>query len=207
VPDDTILCGRPDSTYCVTVGDYKAWENEADGGWSKKPEFIRRRLFERYIDPVKALDFCRSTKKSKNGFQMMAVGCLLIETLASFWRGWESTEPGKDGKGRKIPGKSGEAFKVFFQEQARFSAFHGTQFYRNVRCGILHQGETKKGWTIERTGPLFDGICQINAKKFHDQMAMAIRDYERALKNPPTGSLLRANFDKKMKAVIQNCEV
>ena len=205
MPDDTILCGRPGSSYCVTVGDYKAWENEADTGWSKKPEFIRRRLSERYVDPVEALDLNDDTKECKNGFYMMAVSCLLIETLASFWRGWESTESGKDAKGRKIPGKSGEAFKVFFQEQARFSAFQGTDFYRSVRCGILHQGETKKGWIIVRTGPLFDGTNRINATRFHNQMAAAIRDYARALRNPPGASSLRANFDKKMKAVIKNC--
>ena len=205
MPDDTILCGRPGSSYCVTAGAYKAWENEADDGWSKKPELIRRRLFERYIDPVKALDFHKDTKTLKNGFYMMAVSCLLIETLASFWRGWGTTEPHKDANGRKVLGKSGEAFRVFFQEQARFSGFQGTDFYKSVRCGILHQGETKNGWVINRSGPLFDGTDEINATAFHNQMGAAVRDYEDALTNPPTGSPLRPNFDKKMKAVIKNC--
>jgi hypothetical protein len=205
MPDDTILCGRPGSSYCVTVGDYKAWESEADSGWSKKPEFIRRRLFERYIDPVKALDLHPDTKIRKNGFYIMAVSCLLIETLVSFWRGWETTEPHKDAAGRNIPGRSREAFKIFFEEEYRFDVFQGTEFYKRIRCGILHQSEATGGWTIGREGPLFDGSLGINATQFHNKMASAIRDYAGTLKNPSPGSSLRANFDEKMKAVIRNC--
>jgi hypothetical protein len=205
MPDDTILCGRPGSSYCVTVGDYKAWECEADRGWSKKPEFIRRRLFERYIDPVKALDLHPDTKSRKNGFYIMAVSCLLIETLVSFWRGWETTEPHKDATGQHIKGRSGEAFRIFFQEENRFAVFQGTEFYKRIRCGILHQGEATGGWTIGREGPLFDGSFGINATQFHNKMAAAIRDYSGTLKNPPPGSSSRDNFGKKMKAVIKNC--
>ena len=205
MPDDTILCGRPGSGYCVTVGDYKSWESDTDNGWSKKPEFIRRRLFERYVDPVTALDLHDDTKARKNGFYIMAVSCLLIETLVSFWRGWETTEPHKDALGRKVLGKSGEAFRLFFDEESRFAAFKGTEFYKRIRCGILHQGEATGGWTISRTGALFDGVSEINAALFHNKLAAAIRDYASELKNPPAGSSLRSNFDKKMKAVIANC--
>jgi hypothetical protein len=205
MPNDTILCGRPGSSYCVTVGDYKAWENEAGSGWSKKPEFIRRRLFERYIDPVKALDCHPDTKRLKNGFYIMAVSCLLIETLVSYWRGWETTEPHKDAAARQVPGKSREAFRIFFHEEGRFAEFQGTEFYKRIRCGILHQGEATGGWTISREGSLFDGTSEVNATKFHNKLAAAIRDYESNLKNPLPGSSLRNNFDKKMKAVIANC--
>lgn len=205
MPDNTILCGRPGSSYCVTVGDYKAWENEADSGWSKKPEFIRRRLFERYIDPVKSLDLHPDTKMRKNGFYIMAVSCLPIETLVSFWRGWETTAPHKDATGQSIQGRSGEAFRIFFQEENRFAVFQGTEFYKRIRCGILHQGEATGGWTISRERSLFDGTSKVNATKFRNRLAAAIREYESNLKNPPPGSLLRNNFDKKMKAVIANC--
>src|SRR5260370_15300947 len=157
MPDDTILCGRPGSTYCVTVGGYNAWENEADSGWSKKPEFIRRRLCERYIDPVKALTLHPDTKIRKSGFYIMAVSCLLIETLVSFWRGWETTEPHKDAAGHNIPGKSREAFKIFFEEENRFAVFQGTEFYKRIRYGILHQGEATGGWTIRAVAHNVEG--------------------------------------------------
>ncbi len=53
--DDTLLCGQRGSPGRVTVADYRMGETDSDHGWSKKPDFIRRRLFERYIAPVRAL--------------------------------------------------------------------------------------------------------------------------------------------------------
>jgi hypothetical protein len=205
MPDDTVLCGRRGSPDAVTVAIYESWGQEPDGGWSKKPDFIRRRLYERYIDPVKALNLHADTKEKKNGFYIMAASCLLIETLVSYWRGWETTEPCKDAKGKKVPGKSSRAFRLFFRTQPRFRELRGTRFYKHVRCGILHQGETTGGWTVERTGPLFDGKNCINATRFHNQVALATSDYVRVLRNPPAGSKWRRNFDGKMRAVIANC--
>lgn len=206
MPDDTVLCGRLGTPDAVTVAVYQRWEQEPDGGWSRKPDFIRQRLSERYLDPLKALDRHQDTKIRKNGFTTMAVSCLLIETLASFWRGWESTELYRDTAGRTVPGKSHRAFKLFFRTQPRFLNFRGTKFYKHVRCGILHQGETTGGWKIARTGPLFDGKNRINATRFHNQLGLAIEDYVRLLRNPPPRSKFRQNFDKKMKAVIEHCE-
>lgn len=200
MPDETLLCGKRGTATAVTVETYLRWEKENDQGWSKKPQFVRQRLSERYIDPVRALDLYPETQDKKNGFYVMAVSCLLIETLVSFWRGWETTEGTK-----KKPGKSGRAFRLFFRTQPRFTKFRATKFFKNVRCGILHQGETTGGWIIQRTGPLFDGQKRINAKLFHDQLALAIDDYVAALQRAGSQSKLRLRFDKKMVAVINNC--
>lgn len=85
--DDTLLCGKRGDPNAATVKNYLDWEKEHDRGWSKKPQFIRQRLRERYVDPLRALDLHPDTKDKKNGFYIMAVSCLLIETLVSFWRG------------------------------------------------------------------------------------------------------------------------
>lgn len=103
MPGNTLLCGKRGHPSVVTVDTYRLWEREPDKGWSKKPDFIRRRLFERYVEPVRALDLHKDTLDRKNGFYMMAVSCLLIETLVSFWRGWETTEPNRK---MKTKGKS-----------------------------------------------------------------------------------------------------
>ncbi len=198
MPDGTLLCGQRNTPTAVTVGKYKRWLLEKDQGWSKKPDFIRRRLYERYIEPVKALDANKELRKKKHGFYVMAVGCLLIETLVSFYRGWETTA--RRGKTR---GKSGKAFKLFFRVEPRFAAFRGKLFYKHVRCGILHQGETTGGWIVRREGPLYDGLKSINAAKFHKELAAAIDEYAERLKE--NQGRLRTYFDKKMKAVIENC--
>lgn len=206
MPDDIILAGKRGTPSLVTVAIYAKWELETDGGWSKKPGFIKQRLYERYIEPIRALNWHEDTKEKKHGFSIMAVSCLLIETLVSFWRGWETTESYREANGKWHVGKSGKAFKLFFRTQPRFLSFRGTQFYKHVRCGILHQGETTGGWIIGRNGCLFDGNLRINATRFHNQLAFAVMDYMNDLRNPSSGSNLRRNFDKKMKAVIKNCE-
>jgi hypothetical protein len=204
MPSDTLLCGKRDLQDAVTIATYKSWEGEPDQGWSKKPGFIQRRLFERYVEPVRALDMHSDTKQRKNGFYIMAVSCLLIETLESFWQGWETTEYHKDAAGRNVP-SSTKAFQLFFARQGRFGVFDGTDFYKRVRCGILHQGETTDGWKILRSGPMFDGQKAINAVRFHNQLRLAIFDYVQELRNPSLGSTARDRFDKKMQAVIANC--
>jgi len=86
------------------------------------------------------------------------------------------------------------------------SHLESRQLAENVRCGILHQGETTGGWLVERNGRLFDGQKRINAKLFHDKLALAIDDYVAELERPRARSKVRPNFDKKMKAVIKNCD-
>lgn len=92
--------------------------------------FIYNRLYSRYI---KSLEFedAKYKKEYKNGFSMMANACLLIETSQSF----------KEGIGDSN-GQSGKLFTNFFNENNNFEVFRDTNFYKGVRCGILHQGET-----------------------------------------------------------------
>jgi hypothetical protein len=103
----------------VTVEAYRRMELESDR--EKIADFIHRRFRERYIIPVLAVG-----PEEKNGFLIMAISCLLIETLETFYQGWESTEPIK-----KQPGKSKLAFQLFFDHQWQFKAFqgHAAQFW------------------------------------------------------------------------------
>lgn len=200
MPESTVLCGVKGKRTAVTVAKYRAWCAQADEGWSKKPAFIQRRLNERYIAPIRRMKI-----ETKNGFLIMAVCCLLIETLESFYQGHEDTK-----------GASGTIFKDFFANHARFRAIHDAglskSFFEDVRCGILHQGETKGGWTISRSPscPMFvPGNCadgpKLNATLFHNELSRQIRDYARDLSHP-RDSNLRNNFDAKMKRILENCK-
>jgi hypothetical protein len=177
------------------VGDYKAWEQLPDGGWVHKPAFLLQRIGERYIYPIEKL-----SPADKNGFMIMAVSCLMMETLESFYQGWGSTK-----------NRSKECFDLFFKRQLRFQGIQNEglaeRFYYEVRCGILHLGETKSGWKVIRSGPMFDrGSLTLNGTAFHRQVALALKDYCNDLTTHPPGSSIRNNFDKKMKVVIANCE-
>jgi len=133
----------------VTVERYRAMELAEDRNGLAR--FIHERLVERYALPLSLS--CR-----KNGFSMMAASCLLIETLESFYRGWGDTsnrmKPSDiDPTCRPVDPKrttvsmSEVAFCYFFQRFSRFASLQpfAQPFYVNVRCGILHQGETAGG--------------------------------------------------------------
>lgn len=195
MPDDTILCWKttlkPTDQH-VTVGDYKSWKAEGEQGKAKLAQFIQERLQERYIHPVDAL-----CSEERNGFAIMALSCLLMETLESFYRGWPKS---KDPE---------LAFCSFFDRQRRFDVFRGyaKEFYRNVRCGILHQGETAQGWRITREAskPLFDPAGpQLHATKFHKQLAACVKEYSEQLRAKPIADEVWVNFFKKMDATVRS---
>jgi len=197
----------------VTVKCYREMEAREDK--TGLARFVEERLSERYITPLEAV--CEG---KENGFLMMAACCLLIETLASFYEGWGTTEckltrdevrdPCKPrNPKRKTISRSEVAFGYFFEREPSLACFrgHGTEFYNNVRCGILHQGETYHGWKVHRGGPLFEASKPtINATKFLAGMKSAIRAYRQKLENAPWGDDLWKNFQKKMDAVINNCK-
>lgn len=130
--DDFIIARLPD----FTIKNYKyALNRKNDDDKKTIKEAVERRLIQRYIEP------CESVI-NKNGFSIMANCCLLIETYESFYRGSKQVNNGTD------------AFCKFFNRSALFSEFTGndtpSQFYKHIRCGILHQGETTGGWRIRR---------------------------------------------------------
>src|SRR3990172_5336187 len=113
---------------------------------------ISRRVTERYLAPTLA------KQNLKHGFSSMAIGCLMVEAVESFRQGWLDT---KD--------RSKAAFCSFFDAHDQFAPFrgHAERFYYDVRCGILHQAETRGGWRILRSGPVFDPSGRvINATAF-----------------------------------------
>jgi hypothetical protein len=153
--------------------------------------FLRQRFTERYIKPMQV------PPKTKNGFTMMAVSCLMIESFESFYRGWKDTNR-----------KSQKAFVDYFSRNQHFGHLcnHPDSFYIHVRCGILHQGETTGGWHIRRRGPLFDDTTKtINATKFLRSVEKTLSDYCGELLHSDWDSKLWKNLRRKMAAVCANC--
>lgn len=206
--DDTILCWAwpqalqhllppPDPERHVTVADCKEWLHKAEAGAQSGKdniaEFFRQRLRERYIDPVQ-----RPSLYEENGFSIMALSCLLIEIFETYRQGWISSG-----------GKSEAAFCYFFDRNSRFHDFrgYGSQFYKHVRCGILHQGETTGGWTIHLIGPMLDNEnLRINADTFQKTLSQVVDDYQHELKKEPLTANVWRRVKVKLNATIKNCE-
>ncbi len=145
----------------------------------------------RFLDPISDLK-----DKKYTGFLIMAIDCLLIETLQQFIEGVPETPRGKNES----------YFKNFlisrFEED--FDDKKAKMFYEQIRCGILHQAETKESSKIKISHELpivkftkeKDGLI-INRKKFHEKLKKVIKLYIEELKDT-TNILLRKNFRKKM---------
>jgi hypothetical protein len=149
--------------------------------------FIVERFDERYFLPV-----CNSN--SKHGFTLMAIACLVIETLESFYQGRADTKR----MGKKM-------FREFFNRNNAFCAFaqNGDWFYTDIRCGILHQAETCRGWKIRRNGALLNSQSKtINATEFLSQLKKAVKQYATEIQSDDA---LWENFLKKMDAICTNC--
>lgn len=180
----------------ITVSDYnKLIDSEDRNGIA---HFIFNRLFSRYIRPYN-FDNLEYKEKFKNGFSIIANLCLLVETLQSFKNGWGDSD-----------GKSKKAFEQFFNNNTRFAELKqkGSEIYKNVRCGILHQGETIGGWKITREGiMLYDSATNtLDAVIFAERMKLSLYDYRDSLIKSKWDSEIWDNFRTKMRKVINNCK-
>jgi len=171
----------------VTVARYRELEENNDRRALAK--FARDRFHERYFHPIES-----SRAKDKHGFTILAVCCLVIESLEYFYQGKADTK----GQSRKM-------FHDFFKRDTPLKVFAGGNdwFYKDIRCGILHQSETRGGWHILRSGPLLDERTKrINATKFIRELREAVDIYADLVQNDDGLWML---FKEKMKAVCDNC--
>ena len=183
-----------------TVEDWKKLDldNADNQDWCKAIEILEARIKGRYLDPVDELiklDKKRATKDRRFGFTILAIDCLLIETLQTFICG---------------EGSTGKMFVDFLTKRPSFSKHFkekklAGRFYEDVRNGILHQAETRSGWLIWSIGPLLDPqdtAIRINRTKFHEALKAEFDSYLKDLKDTKQDEL-RQKFRQKMDCVIE----
>ncbi|MBN9295662.1 MAG: hypothetical protein J0I41_01570 [Filimonas sp.] len=179
-------------TSTVTVGQLKKWmQNKDDVAKNEIIKLIRHRFENRYIKHVREI---------KSGFLKMSIGCFIIETLQSFKEGEKDTS--RIGK---------KMFVNFFKSEINnFPGFNNKlskDFYSNIRCGILHQSETKNAWRILLTGPLLDTTSKaINAELFILALEESLKNYLANLKKQDFNSDLWKFAFLKLKDICENCK-
>lgn len=156
-------------------------------------DFVRARYNERFFGSLHLLAK-EPAAEQRLGFAIMALCCLLVETMESYRRGLPSTNNKELEKikkactnGLKVPGEyliSDEAdwpklghdvFKSFFDKNRDFfGSMDGVKFYHAIRNGLLHQGQTKDGWRIQRIGRLWDEDSRILNR---DLFAQKLEEY------------------------------
>ena len=172
------------------VSDWAALDLTKQMGWVKAVAILHDRMNGRFFNIVKRIqgdDF--------SGFAVLALDCLLIESLQQFKEGVHTTPPLRGG----------EYFEKFLTQTSfgnHFNRSTARKFYDQFRCGILHQAEIKKTSKVLRYGVLVrltpdgEGLI-INREKFHAELRRAFAAYLRELR-VGADRQLRDNFKKKM---------
>lgn len=187
----------------VTVKDWKALtlrnKPEYEDHWQRAVDIVEKRLNDRYFEPCKLLidsEPCESedSRPPRYGFTIMAINCLLVETLQSFKMGKPSTE-----------NQSKELSKKFLRStegvSSEFDNSLAEAYYSDIRCGILHIGETQNLSLIRAVGPLVSehkGGLVINRTMFFDLLHKDFLRYLGVLRSR-NASPRRTDARKKMK--------
>lgn len=121
--------------------------------WEKAFEYFLKRMDTRYLRPIRSIE--ENGKIEGEGFAVVAIVCSMIEALESFYQGKSFREGTQNHPldERTEYYKSQTIFESFLENRepfkTQFAALNlATEFYKNVRCAILHEAATRGGWII-----------------------------------------------------------
>lgn len=145
--------------------------------WDTAIMIMEKRLNERFIEPADKLielELGIKAVDKKYGFAILALDCLLCETIQSFYEGVGNST-----------GKSKNLFKEFLNSRIEFKAFFKNDserenFYINFRCGILHQAQTSsntKVWSVGRLIIKSGKFVIVNRQEFHSKIKKELKHY------------------------------
>lgn len=135
-----------------------------------------------------------------NGFAIMALECLLVETLAQFKYGLQNTN-----------NVSRATYVQFLMHDLSCCSCitHAKCFYSRIRCGILHQAQTKDygGLTDMMRAPypvyMENSFLMVSIPAFVEMMEGYFVSYCNDLRNP-NNIELRKCFVRKMDWICEN---
>ncbi len=149
--------------------------------WKKAfREYFQERLNLRYLHPVKVLQ--ENGTFTGEGFSIMAILCTLIEFLESTVQGLKyKYSRSKNDLGDYEYSNSQDIFVNFLCKRTPFnkdfSEDSAREFYSSIRCGLLHEAQTKNGWKIWAKSP---SGCVVDAKAkvvYRDDFEKAVQEF------------------------------
>ena len=152
--------------------------------WKRAIEVLQSRIEKRFFAAVAPLE-----RVPYAGFAVLALDCLLIETIQAF----------RTGKSTRTSTESRTAHAAFLttalEFQRYFSIERANDFYTNVRNGLLHDGETRKGWLVKSNSkyalvdPQLGDFFIVNRDKFHKALVKEFGRYLKELRDPDQNAL------------------
>jgi len=185
-----------------TSADWKNLTFKNEDEWRTAVDIFKDRIKVRFIEPISRIESCDYA-----GFAVMALDCLLIEMLQQFRMGVYKTPTGQS-----------KSFFVSFLTETAFGKYFDQRkaelFYRQIRCGILHQAELRGSSKVLTSNgiPLVSysdderGLI-VNRKAFHRVLMKEFNNYIKALRDPSRTDV-RELFLKKMMTICRTaCEI
>lgn len=189
------------------VEDYRNLHLNTDSSsekWNKAIEIFRDRIESRFMEPINYLLTVTNPsynffQKSQFEFSALAIISLLIETLQQF----------KEGKITNR-GEVSDNYKNFLKRELKFEDFQKEAFYKNVRCGLLHQGEILDKTVIVPYENSYNDIYnnpfiqenKLNTKILFEKIIIYYNNYLRLLLDSQN-IVDRENFIKKMNSIVE----
>ncbi|HIF9369768.1 TPA: hypothetical protein ACX6RS_001834 [Photobacterium damselae] len=156
-------------------------KDNSPAAWTKVFEdFFKPRLEKRYLSPVKTLQ--DHGEFSGEGFSIMTILCSLIEFLESTYQGksYKYLQKGEE-LGEYEYSSSKAVFITFLTSKPPFSEQFNeelaTEFYKSIRCGLLHEAATKNDWRIKAKSSDKRIICNDHKLVYRDNFEAGIRQY------------------------------
>lgn len=149
---DTVIAGRN------TVADWLEIRSKLSNYqdiklWSSVYEnYFLARLQDRYIKPIETIK--NNGTYRGEGFAIMTIICSIVEFLETTHEGLTYRFTRKNDPSLSIYeySRSEEVFVNFLSKRIPFKESFtddlAHDFYKNIRCGLLHEARTKGKWTI-----------------------------------------------------------
>lgn len=197
----------------ITIADWKELKTKIRSDfsssilWNQALDIFESRLNERYIYPAKAIE--DNDHITGEGFAITTLLCSLIEALETFYQGkcYKYENPRK--KHEYGNGKSKLLYVTFLTQREPFSQIFtdelATDFYKNIRCALLHEAMTRNGWVIRvDTNSLIEqekDIKTLNRGLFLIYIGKYIKNYRNIVINSKKRKKL---FIRKMDCICNN---
>lgn len=208
IPDSVRIARNKTVADWEAMKDRLAYGNDTHVWMEAFKEFFEGRLDSRYFAPIKTLEAMDAY--DGEGFSIVTLHCSLIEFLAATLEG-KIYRPDRGPLRDFEYSKSGDMFAGFLRKQSPFKElFHddmmkAKDFYKSVRCGLLHEARTRNGWRIrfDRNAKL---AIDVNAKiVYRNKMQEAFDGYVKWYgENLPLNEPMQKAFIRKFDSLCSN---
>jgi hypothetical protein len=186
-------------------------ESPLKGDWEGAADVFSDRFESRYFNPIKQLMIIENTLETEGdgtekfhpGFISLSIDFILLETLNQFKNGINDTNVAFHTKC---------SFVNILRDIKKISAFFDSdaeagKFYDDLRCGLIHQGQTKGESRINKSKDIIVDLYKLGGKgfnvnrtEFHNIVLEEYSSYSNCIKNLDNRNfdILRINFRNKM---------